>query len=396
MGVKQAINETDAAEAGAVPIPEERDTGYKGDNPKIEEALKRVSPITMEAADWSASQDGSYGVIDGFIAVVDGRENLSEALKRARELIQEPQFEVVTVIRDSETLDESLENVKNSFYQASFGVDVSLSPEGMAMPGARQGTVLINPDSDDFYLHVASNPWSTRNLFRDRVGLDVPDFDSEKLHFWNKKSKIGKDFHSVFGTVAQVFPEYMSVSLSDGQSTSEPAVMHFDSNYSVKEASEFSIFKRRSYRDLPAKFIEAADKREFSPLPGGYTVTTALSGGGTIVRKTDPERYALYKDAQDRGDVHKEYFYDDDTSGHQGQDGDIMIIRGEGWPDDLNGEPRLPSDHCSTLINYYGHEGNHLGRVVGIMNSEVCYIAPQVRETIGASRLPDDNEMTPI
>ncbi len=59
------------------------------------------------------------------------------------------------------------------------------------------------------------------------------------------------------------------------------------------------------------------------------------------------------------------------------------------------GNPRLPSDHCAAIINAYGNDGNHLGRIIGLMSSEVCYMSPQVRAHLGMSRMPEPDEYEP-
>lgn len=356
---------------------------YRGDDSTIHKALARVRSITREAADWSVDEDGQYGVIEGFIAVVDGRNDLHGALEKARELIQKPEFENVTVIRESGSLEKSKENISELFWNAAFGKNGYVRPDKTTgLCPTKQGIVLLDPDQNDFYLKVPSSQYSTVNLLRDRLGLNVPDFVFRKSSIWNGGSNIGKDFKNIFGAAAKVFPEYMSVLLSNGQSTSEPGLMHFDSAKRKRAVETQESVHSIDYNHLPESFLRAANSKEFEPLAGNVTVTASIVGGGSIVRKTSVERYDAYKRHEEDNTLpdNKAYFQDDGQIGYQAQDGDIMIIRNDGWPDDENGNHRLPSDHCSTIVNAYGNHGNHLGRVAGIMSSQVCYMSPQVHE----------------
>ena len=371
---------------------ENHDIEYRGDDPAIQKALERVKPITLEAADWSVDEDGQYGVIDGFLAVVDGRSDLDGALQKARELIQKAEFENVTVIRQSSSLAKSKDKISDLFWNATFGKHGYVRPDKTTgLCSTKQGMVLLDPDHDDFYLKVPASQYSATNLLRDRFGLRVPDFVFKKSAFWNGGSNIGKDFKKIFGAAGKVFPEYMSILLSNGQSTSEPGLMHFDSAKRKKAVETSGVVHSINYNHLPESFLKAASSKEFEPLPGNVTVTASIVGGGSIVRKTNAERYGLYKE-HERNQIlleNKVYFQDDNQIGYQGQDGDIMIIRNDGWPDDEHGNPRLPSDHCSTIINAYGNHGNHLGRMAGIMSSQVCYMSPQVHEQFGLSHMPE-------
>jgi len=363
---------------------EHREVEYKGDDPAIKDALERVKPITLEEADWSVD-DGRYGVIDGFIAVVDGRDDLDGALQQARELIQQADFEVVTVVRQSASLEKTKDKISDLFWNAAFGQQAIVRPDRTTGLGfAKQGTVLLDPDHNNFYIKSPASSFTTLNMVRSMLGRDVPEFNYKKAGFLSGGPDLGKDFKTIFGAAGRAFPEYMSVYMSHGASTSEPGVMHFDSGYVVKDSVTDGGLQSRSNSDLPHKFIEAANTREFDPLPGGVTVTASIVGGGSIVRKTDPARYDEYKEHERSRELakHKAYFQDGDDIGYQGQDGDIMIMRNDRWPDDEHGNSRLPSDHCSTIINAYGNHGNHLGRMVGLMSSQVCYMSPQVHEQV--------------
>ncbi len=369
---------------------------YKGDDPAIKAALERVHPVSIDAADWSEEQ--GYGVIDGFLAVVDGREDLNGALEKARELIKRAEFEAVTIVRQSQTLQKTEGKVDDLFWNASFGHEGVVRPDRtVGSRPAQQGTILINPDQNNFYIKKPGELFSAMNTIRELLGHDVPQFKYKKAGLINGGPDIGKDVKEIFGQAGKVFPEYMSVYLSSGASTSEPGLMHFDSGYQVQEVDTHGSLNNRSYSQLPKKFVEAADERRFDALPGGVTITASIIGGGSIVRKTDPDRYMTYKQHEVEGTLkdNKVYFQDDEDYGYQAQDGDIMIMRNDKWPDDEHGNARLPSDHCSTILNAYGNTGNHLGRVVGLMSSQVCYMSPQVREHLGMSRMPEPREYEP-
>ena len=368
---------------------------YKGDDPSIKAALDRVRPITLEEADWSVDPEGRYGIIDGFLAVIDGRENLREALELARELIQLAPIESICVIRNSETLGKSAERIGDVFYHAAFGSEAVIRPDRtLGSRPAKQGTVLVDPDSGRFYLKKPARTNELLDFVRERMKMRIPEFEFRPSVPWSPERNLGEDFKHIFGTAGKVFPEYMSVYLSNGQSTSEPGVMHFDSSYTVKEINTHGPTRNRSYSHLPKGFLKAANARVFEPLPGGVTITASLHGGGSIVRKTDPERYEVYRHQKEDGTLrdNRAFFFDRDETGYQALDGDILIMRSDGWPDDPEGNPRLPVDHCSAIINAYGHTGNHFGRIIGLMSSEVCYLSPQVREYLGMTRLPEEGE----
>ena len=371
---------------------------YKGDNPQITKALENIRPICLEDADFSIDPEGRFGVIDGFLAVIDGREDLPAALKLAREIIQDAPVESVCIVRNSPTIEKSRSRIDDVFYHAAFGNEAVVRPNRtVGSRPAKQGTVLINPDTNEFYLKKPGSAFSDLNTWRSILGMDVPEFEFQKSSFWRQGTNLGPDFKEVFGETGKIFPEYMSVYLSNGDSTSEAGVMHFDSGYTIKEVNTHGPNQNRTYSQLPKKFIEAANSREFEPLPGGVTITSSLKGGGSIVRKTDPERFEEYQQQKEEGTLldNKAYFYDRDQPGYQAQDGDILIMRTEDWPDDPQGNPRLPSDHCAAIINAYGNDGNHLGRIIGLMSSEVCYMSPQVRAHLGMSRMPDPEEFEP-
>lgn len=356
---------------------------YNGDDPSIKNALSRVKPITLAEAKWS---DDGYGVIDDFIAVIDGQDDLDGALRLARELIQKPDFEVVSVVRQSTTLDKSKDKVSDLFWNAAFGHKAVMRPDKTTGFGpAKQGTVLLDPDANNFYIKTPASSFTTLNIFRSMLGCDVPYFDYKKAGILGGGSNLGKDFKTIFGAAGRAFPEYMSVYMSNGASTSDPGVMHFDSGYVAQNSDAGNVLQGRNNSDLPHKFVAAASARNFTPLPGGVTVTASIVGGGSIVRKTDTDRYEQYKEHESNRELsdNKVLFQDSDDLGYQGQDGDIMIMRNDRWPDDEHGNARLPSDHCSTIINAYGNHGNHLGRMVGLMSSQVCYMSPQVHEQVG-------------
>ncbi len=357
---------------------------YRGDDPAIKDALERIKPITLEDADWSA--DDRYGVIDGFIAVVDGRDDLDGALEQARELIQRPKFEVVTVIRQSASLEKTEKKIKDLFWDSTtFGYqDMKQPDQKSALAPARQGTILLDPHHDNFYIQSPSSPYSTLNTVRYKLGLEEPEYDFKKTGFLSGGPDLGKDFKTIFGAASRAFPEYISVHISNGDSTSEPGLMHFDSGYVMQDSDMGRTLESRDNNDLPRKFIAAANARKFDPLPGGVTITSSITGGGSIVQKTNTTRYDQYKKDERNEELTKNkiHFQDGEDSGYQGQDGDIMIMRNDRWPDDEHGNLRLPSDHCSTIINAHGNHGDHLGRIVGLMSLKVCYMSPQIHDNI--------------
>jgi len=66
----------------------------------IEATRKRTRMINLESGDTACdiTTKTQFRVIDDFLAVVDGRENLPQAMKLARSLL--PDFEAVSVISD--------------------------------------------------------------------------------------------------------------------------------------------------------------------------------------------------------------------------------------------------------------------------------------------------------
>lgn len=297
---------------------------------------ERIRPITLDIADWSIDPDGRYGVVDGFLAVVDGQEDLLAALKTARELLQNPQFQAIAIVRNSQSLTKSFESIAGMMdVDSKFGI------------GAIEGRIL---------------PWPEKNkyLYLNRGMTTI--FPHKSLRFGKAEKGIGADFHEIFPAAREVFPEFLSWSVRRLKS-GVPGELHYDERYRPG---------LRDVTDLPRGFAKSVNSEIFQPLAGSITMTTSLANGGTIV-------------CDSNGMLPQQNFYDEDSPliGYQGQDGDLLILRAQGWAQE---QGYTPSFHCPPIV-----ESILSRRYVAVASSNTSYLSPQVRESLGRSRVPSDD-----
>lgn len=298
----------------------------------------RIRPITLDIADWSIDPDGKYGVVDGFLAVVDGQDDLLAALETARELIKNPQFQAVAVIRNSQTLTQSFQSIAGMMdVDGKFGL------------GAIEGRILPWPDKNK-YLYI-------------NQGMTTI-FPHKSLRFGKAEKGIGADFHEIFSATKEVFPEYLSWSVRKLKS-GVPGELHYDECYRPG---------LRNVSDLPRGFVKSVNSEIFQPLSGSITMTTSLDNGGTIVCNSNEI-------------LPQQNFYDEDNAllGYQGQNGDLLILRANGWDAD---QGYTPSFHCPPKV-----ENIMARRYVAVSSSNASFLSPQIREMLGRSRLPSDDPL---
>lgn len=334
-----------------------------------------IKPITREMArDVNDPELGRYGVIDDFIAVVDGCRDLKAAFNQARALIQKPEFQFVIIARDrsQRALKNSASKIQNTFAEKMFGHELmrDLATPGESESEARmrrrrnrmRGTPIVGrpPASGGTVI-----PWSGMSRFSYQVPLDAQNtqFETHQIPFWKKTNFLGRDFQDVMQAARQGFPEFMSWYIKNGKITSDPGLLHCDTGYHLDE--------RRKTDTLPQSLLRAAGQEEFTVLPGNVAMTIALVGGGTIAVRTNEV-------------LNPAHFNDDpDRVGYQTQNGDIMIARAVGWPDDpVTGLPRLPGYHCSPMVDMYGNENSHRGRVMAGTSCETSYPHPLLQQHI--------------
>ncbi|PCJ99460.1 MAG: hypothetical protein COA45_05340 [Zetaproteobacteria bacterium] len=296
-----------------------------------------IKPITLDQGEWAQEFGVRYRVIDDFLAVVDGRDDCLAAFKTARELIQNPKFHAVAVIRDSQTLASSFNDIAGTMaVDRAFGLS------------AKEGRVLVWPQKDRVLYEEASILYATK--------LKTAGFFG-----WGTESFLGTDFHNVFKDAREVFPEVLSWSIRD-RNSDHVGTIHFD------EANRPGL---HDISNLPDKYIQDVNEEHYAALPGGITLSMALAHGGTIVCNSSG------------GPPKNNNFYDPENliTGYQAQDGDFLVIRSRGWGQDVP-----PAAHCAPkLDNALQH------RYVAIASSHTSYLSPQVRESIGRSRLPSQD-----
>lgn len=346
--------------------------------------MVNVIPISRDIA--QAAHDsvyGDFGVIDDFIAVVDGRGRLlQKAFAQARGLID--RYESVTIIRESRTLARSELRLGELFSQRTFGQRVirpDYNSPDYHTPSARSRRRRDRRDGAPAIKTAAARSGHVFPVFEQgRYDLLRPkvSFDSDAEYYAAAKSyktkrsmlgsfAFGADFHALFKASAHPLatPEYLSWHIENGDETSEPGLLHFD----LGEAQLNPKF-------LKPKFLKAAHQRNYKSLEGSVTRTMSVRGGGTIVEKTDPNFFMQYASHVEKGTVRSIAENIMQASAgrtfYQTQDGDITSLRGAGW-----GEGRVPSYHCSPYMNAYGHVGNHLGRFVAIQSPQVSFLHPQ-------------------
>ncbi len=324
--------------------------------------MGRIIQISRDIARGVDDPDlGHYGVVDDFIAVVDGRKNLQEAFALKRALIQRAEYQGVTILRErsEKQLNQSLERIGAQFYNKKFGLQASMPRQsndekwlkaerrrilrdkgatGLLGSGpAKKATIIPCPQKHKFFYGVGNNEFSSMfNILGSRF--------------------LGQDFSEILKAGRNNLPEFLSWNILHGEITSTPGWIHCD-----QEAADAVS---RDLDELPAAVLEGL--ANFQCLPGSVSVVSALNSGGSF----------LFKDR----DIGEKEFFDDDSDrcAYQVQNGDVSGVRGEGWPDDpVTGEPRDALYHCSPLKNKFGHVGDHRGRVVIAAHNRVCYTLPQ-------------------
>lgn len=297
-----------------------------------------IKPITLDQGEWAQDTCGRYRVIDEFLAVVDGRDDPLAAFKTARELIQNPKFHAVAVIRDSQTLASSFNDIAGTMaVDRKFG------------PGVKEGRVLAWPQKDRF-------------LYEETLMLrafgDATQVKKAGFLGWGTESFLGTDFYNVFKDAREVFPEILSWSIRNKNSGNVGSI-HFD------DTNRPGL---HNLLDLPDKYIQDVNEEHYVALPGGVTLSMALAHGGTIVCNSSG---GLPKNSQ---------FYDPENPviGYQAQEGDFLVMRSRGW-----GQGFSPAAHVAPKLDCILQH-----RYVAIASSHTSYLAPQVRESIGRSRLP--------
>ena len=303
----------------------------------IEAAQKRIVPITLDLGKdaYCISTRRPYKLVDEFLAVVDAREDLEGAMRTARALILDPKIQAVAMVRGSQTLTKSFQKLEKFFGHEK---QYEQSPKG---------------------LHVL--PWLQKNkhlyiqestLFKDKI---------KQIGFWRSAWSLGSDFDEISRTARIVFPENLSWSIRRAES-SEPGHLHYDDFYRPG---------KNTLLDLPRSFLKSVNKEEFEPLPGNTTLIYALSHGPLVCKTDDMQPYQNF------------YFDENNQTAYQAQDGDLLLMRGRWGSDypDFN-----PVFHCSPVID----DGDRQ-RFVALASSNYSYLAPQVREFLGRSRLPINN-----
>ncbi len=87
----------------------------------------------------------------------------------------------MTVVRNSSDLQKTKDKIGQIFFDAAFGRQAVALPDNKVGIGpARQGTVLIDPYRDNFYIKKPSSVFTSVNMLRDMLGLEVPEFDYKK------------------------------------------------------------------------------------------------------------------------------------------------------------------------------------------------------------------------
>jgi hypothetical protein len=322
---------------------------YQGDDPRILNALERLRPITWNMANPAQVEGiGNIRVIDGLIAVVDGRIDLQMAFKQARQLIETPRFKAVVIVRDQDTLAQSVERIHSSLYDNNiFGRSLS------------EGTVLTWPEKKKFLLEKPT-PLMSRSH---------KTFQHNSCAFWRAAHVLGQDLTDIFkaARLPGAFPEFLSWNLLNGKKTSAVGILHFDKTLCQPHPIKLPI-------KLPKAFLKAVQSEQISTLlPGSLAMTVALRGNSTILTSSEGSRLpkASFIDAADE-------------IGYFAMNGSISIIRGGGWPDDpKTGLPRDPVYHCSPFINFYGNLDAHKGRIIAETSACKNYASPHLYDKHG-------------
>lgn len=320
----------------------------------IEAARASTRMISLKSGDPACDikTKAPFRVIDDFIAVVDGRENLPQALKLARNLLHD--FEAVAVIRDRSQKDmaKSYQAIGSSFDKAMFG------------SGPKECFIF---------------PWAARNkymIYRPTL-LSSTQYTHKRFGFFARRS-LGADIDDFARATGEAFPEYLNTTVkrnSGLNGSSKPGWIHTDGPYNVEETLKHYY--------LEAKYLEAKEAEQIEVLPGEATITMVLNNRESESDKLDPLGGAGTILINSRAGLRGEFFRGaNDTIGYQAHDGDIVVMRGEGWPDHpVTGQPRAAANHAASLDNKYGAP-THAGRMIALVTSKVCYVHPRVRDLI--------------
>ncbi len=322
---------------------------------QIEDAKTRISPVSLDSGHPASciTTKAQFRVVDDFLAVVDGRENLPKAMKLARSLIHD--FESVVVVRERSEKDISKSHraMSKSFNMDMFGGG---QPEAYLFPRSQQNKYI-------YYRPTLAS---------------FQQYKNKRFGFFARRA-FGEDIDALSRAVGEAFPEYLNTTVKRNSSinnASKPGWIHTDGPFKVEELMQHHF--------LPKKLVKVIEKEKPDILPGEATITMVLndrdpcsdkdenplSGAGTILFNS-------------RQNLKGKFFQEaKDAVGHQVRDGDIPIIRGEGWPvHPVTQKPRLAGNHAASMDNRFG-VNNHGGRMLALATSKVCYVHPRVRDLL--------------
>lgn len=313
---------------------------------RIAQAHKRIVPVSLDMPGRviiDAPTKTPINIVDDFMAVVDARANLTEAMYLARCLLHD--FECVALVRNRSAKDiqKTMRRMHASFDADRFGGG---QKEAFLFPRLeRHGYMLYRPTM-----------LSIRQYTATYFGLCA-------------RWRFGEDIDQFARAQKQAFPEYLNTTVKRNSSHnggSKPGWIHTDGPVKIEPKLRHGF--------LPKRYLESLKKDNFTPLPGEATITMVLNdrsatdendlnGAGTILINS----------------AHKakgKFFQDIDVNGYQLRDGDIAVMRGEGWPDHpQTGAPRPAAEHASALGNRFG-VASHLGRMLVLTTSKVSYVHP--------------------
>jgi hypothetical protein len=320
----------------------------------IEAARAQTRMIDIESGDPACdiTTKAPFRVIDDFLAVVDGREDLAQAMKLARNLLHD--FEAVTVIRD-----RSEKDIAKSYRAMSASFD-----KDMFGSGPKEAFIFPRPDRNKYMVYRPTM-------------LSSKQYTHKQFGFFARCS-FGADIDDFARAAGEAFPEYLNTTVkrnSADNGSSKPGWVHTDGPYNVEETLKHYY--------LDPKFLKDKEAEQIDVLPGEATITMVLNDREGESDKLDPLGGAGTILINSRAGLCGEFFHGaDDTIGYQAYDGDIVVMRGEGWPDHpVTGEPRAAANHAAALDNKYGVP-NHAGRMIALATSKVCYVHPRVRDLI--------------
>jgi len=322
----------------------------------IEEARELTQQLNLESGtpQTCIKTGASFRVVDEFLAVVDGRADLTAAMKFARNLLHD--FEAVAIMRDRSVKDiaKSHRAMSSAFDKGTFGAGLD---EGFLFPWAQKSK----------YVVYRPTLFSMRQYTRKPFGFLA-------------QRAFGQDIDEFARATRTAFPEYLNTTIkrnSAQNQSSSPGWIHTDGPYNVED--------RLKHFYLPNRFLKAMEAEDFEPLPGEATITMVLNNrtGHSQPEKLDPLGGAGTIVLNSKLGLSAWFFQDTKGAiGHQVRDGDVMVMRGEGWPDHpVTGEPRSAAHHFAALENMYGHS-RHSGRMLALATSKVSYVHPRVRDLI--------------